>query len=112
MIALIVIPLVMTLASILIGGFHFSTLLIIIARIIFGLKLLGVKIKITLCMVFEGLGIFFILMRPVLAKRMFTARELIVYLVAGIVMIAIELVDDYMYVYTEEEVNEHDADND
>lgn len=84
-------------------GFSFAILITYIARCLFGLKMLGMRITMGLLLILEigALGVHVLI--SILLKGDTGVLRFLMFILCAIICIAIEWYDDYTYVYVEEE---------
>ena len=104
-------PICFSILQIVFFGFHFSTLICFVARICMIFRLYGSKVKLGVCVVFELISDFLMLIRPLLTRKPISALEIIVTLLFSIILICTILLDSFLYVYLEEDVKDDSKSN-
>lgn len=106
MIFLIGAPILAFLSQLIGFGFHLSTIFWVVGRVCMLLRVLGSKVKLSVCIAFEIIGTAIMCIRPILTRKPISLTEVIIGIIISIILILSIVVDDMIYVYVEEKENE------
>jgi len=86
------------------GFFSIAMLLIVVARVMFLGKLLGMRTKASATVVAEAMGIFFAFLMPMLMRHPMNWMGFVVFFLVSFLSAGIVLYDEAVYLYIEEDL--------
>lgn len=88
-------------------GLQLPIFVIILSRVLYLSRLLGINISMNIGLVLEGLTFFWMLVRPILFQKPFNKIEFVVFLIAFIFVTMMEFINESLYIYEDVSIEEY-----